>query len=229
MVQNLNKFLENTRDVERGNEKFELETDHLLQVNLDGTVWMKHGAMVAYTGQIKFEREKVLEHGLGKALKKAFTGEGASLTKAHGKGRLYLAELGKNISAFDLAGGAITVNGNDLLAFDETIKWDIKMMRKLAALASGGLFNVTLQGNGMVAITTHHDPVTLPVTPERPIYTDPNATVAWSADLQPNFKTDMSFRTFIGRSSGESYQMEFIGKGFVIIQPYEEVYYSGRQ
>ena len=53
--------------------------------------------------------------------------------------------------------------------------------------------------------------------------TDPNATVAWSGNLTPEFKTDTSFRTFIGRQSGESFQMKFEGDGFVVIQPYEEV------
>lgn len=36
-------------------------------------------------------------------------------------------------------------------------------------------------------------------------------------------RTDTSLRTFIGRGSGESFQMLFEGSGFVVIQPYEEV------
>lgn len=89
---------------------------------------------------------------------------------------------------------------------------------------SGGLFNVLLEGKGMVAITTHYDPLTLQVTKDRPVFTDPNATVAWSGNLQPDLRTDISLKTFVGRSSGESLQMAFTGEGFVVIQPYEEVY-----
>lgn len=37
------------------------------------------GSMVAYRGNIKFEREGVMEHGVGKMLKRAFTGEAARL------------------------------------------------------------------------------------------------------------------------------------------------------
>ena len=37
-------------------------------------------------------------------------------------------------------------------------------------------------------------------------------------------KTDISLKTFFGRGSGESFQMEFNGDGFVVIQPYEESY-----
>ena len=61
------------------------------------------------------------------------------------------------------------------------------------------------------------------VTSDRPITTDPNATVAWSAGVTPNFKTDVTLRTFVGRGSGESIQMEFQGDGFVVVQPFEEV------
>ena len=91
-------------------------------------------------------------------------------------------------------------------------------------MLQGGLFNIRLEGTGLIAITTHYDPVTLIVSPGSPITTDPNATVAWSGNLEPTFKKDISFKTFLGRGSGESIQMEFSGEGFVVIQPYEEVY-----
>lgn len=97
-------------------------------------------------------------------------------------------------------------------------------MRKVAGMMAGGLFNVRCEGTGMIAITTHYEPLTLRVTPGKPVITDPNATVAWSGNLQPEFQTDISLKTFIGRGSGESIQMRFEGDGFVIVQPYEEVY-----
>jgi len=79
----------------------------------------------------------------------------------------------------------------------------------------------------LIAITTHYDPLTLCVTPRQPVITDPNATVAWSGTLAPSFRTDISLKTFLGRGSGESIQMEFAGDGFVVVQPYEEVYAQG--
>ena len=220
----IDQFVESTGQKDLGEGKFELERDRLLEVNIDGRVWIKKGTMVAYNGDIKFTREGILEHGLGKLVKKAVTGEGLSLTKAEGKGKLYLADTGKKVTILELDGQSIYVNGNDLLAFEETIQWDIKMMKKVASFLSGGLFNVLLEGKGMVAITTHYDPLTLQVTKERPVFTDPNATVAWSGNLQPDLRTDISLKTLVGRSSGESLQMAFTGEGFVVIQPYEEVY-----
>jgi uncharacterized protein (AIM24 family) len=181
------------------------------------------GSMIAYRGDVKFTREGVLEHGLGKLLKKAVSGEGARLTKAAGKGKVYLADAGKKISIINLAGESIFVNGNDLLAFQDGMTWDITIMRRVTAMIAGGLFNVRLEGSGMIAITSHYEPLTLIVQPGSPVFTDPNATIAWSGGLAPEFRTDVSLKTFFGRGSGESIQMRFDGKGFVVVQPFEEL------
>ena len=225
----LDDFVSRTAEQDRGQGLFELENERLLEVNLDGLVWTKAGSMVAYVGQIKFTREGVLEHGVGKFLKRAVTGEGARLTKAEGRGKLYLADSGKKVSILQLAGQSLFVNGNDVLAFEPSLKWDITMMRRVTAVVSGGLFNVRFDGAGMLAVTTHYDPVTLRVRPGQPVFTDPNATIAWSGGLSPEFKTDVSLRTFLGRGSGESIQMVFNGDGFVVVQPYEELAFQRPQ
>ncbi|MCM3767031.1 AIM24 family protein [Neobacillus niacini] len=219
----MEEFIKQTEQKDKGEGFFELETPRLLEVNLDGLVWAKAGSMVAYHGKIKFEREGILEHGLGTAFKKALTGEGASLMKANGTGKLYLADEGKKIIILNLQNDSIYVNGNDLLAFEPGINWQIKLMKRITGIMAGGLFNVRCEGSGMIAITSHYEPLTLRVTPSQPVITDPNATVAWSGNLQPEFQTDISLKTFLGRGSGESIQMRFEGEGFVVVQPFEEV------
>jgi len=218
----LDEFIRATAQQDRGHGLFEKETERLLEVNLNGRVNTKMGSMVAYHGDIKFTREKALDQGMGSLLKKAFSGEGMSVTYADGQGKLYLADAGKKVSIIKLQGESIFVNGNDVLAFETTLTHKISMMKKVAAMLAGGLFNIRLEGSGMLAITSHYEPRTLIVEPGKPICTDPNATVAWSGSLTPKFKTDTSLRTFIGRGSGESFQMLFEGSGFVVIQPYEE-------
>lgn len=219
----IDEFISSTRQDETAAEYFQLENERMLEVNLNGEVWSKAGSMVAYVGNIRFEREGLLERGLGNLLKKAVSGEGASLMKASGQGRLYLADAGKTIRILRLENESVFVNGNDLLAFEPTLTWDVRMMKKLAALASGGLFNVLVQGTGLLAVASHFEPLTLLVRPGQPVRTDPNATILWSGNLQPEFRTDVSLKSFFGRASGESFQMEFNGDGFVVIQPYEEV------
>lgn len=220
----IHQFVQTTKQDESAREFFELETDRLLEVNLEGLVWAKAGSMISYEGNIKFEREGMLEHGLGKFVKKAFSGEGAQLMKANGSGRLYVADSGKKITILDLEGESIFINGNDLLAFQDGLDWDIKLMRRVAGMMAGGLFNIRLEGKGLVAFTSHYEPLTLLVTPERPVFTDPNATVAWSGNLEPDFVTDIQLKSLFGRGSGESVQMKFSGNGFVVVQPFEEVY-----
>ncbi|PQJ29179.1 AIM24 family protein [Rubritalea profundi] len=218
------EFVEATEQQDRGHGVFELETPRMLEVNLNGRMHTKLGSMVSYRGEVKFTREGILDQGVGSLLKKAISGEGMRLTYADGQGKVYLADAGKKISILNLDNEGIVVNGNDVLAFEPTLNHKISMMRKVAGMMAGGLFNVAFNGSGLLAITSHYEPVTLRVTPGCPVFTDPNATVAWSAGLSPNIKTDVSLKTFFGRASGESLQMIFEGEGFVVIQPYKEIY-----
>lgn len=221
--QSIAAFVAATAQRDERRAKFELESPSLLEVNLDGRVWAKAGSMIGYVGQMKFTRESLLEHGLDKAMKKLFTGEGASLMKAEGRGRLYLADSGKKVRLLRLDGDTLFVNGNDLLALEDGVQWDITMMKSVSSMLAAGLFNVRVSGRGVVALMTHYDPLTLLVKPGQPVFTDPNATVAWSGSLNPEIVTDISLKTFLGRGSGESIQMKFEGEGWVVLQPYEEV------
>ncbi|MFC5051605.1 AIM24 family protein [Rubritalea spongiae] len=220
----LSEFVAATEQKDRGEGVFELETPRMLEINLNGRINTKLGSMVSYRGSVKFTREGILDQGVGNLLKKAVSGEGMRLTYAEGQGQVYLADAGKKISILHLENQGIVVNGNDVLAFESSLKHKISMMKKVAGLAQGGLFNVTFNGSGLLAITSHYEPVTLRVTPGSPVFTDPNATIAWSDSLSPNIKTDVSLKSFFGRASGETFQMAFEGDGFVVIQPYEEIY-----
>ena len=216
------EFIHKTAERDETRETFELESAHMLEVKLDGLVWAKAGAMIAYTGQVKFKREGMLDRGVGGLLKKALTGEGMTLMKAEGRGRVYLADKGKKIQILHLNNETICVNGNDVLALESSLEYDIKMIRSFGAAAAGGLFNVRISGIGHVAMTTHYEPMTLAVKLGAPVFTDPNATVAWSGNLSPSIHTDVSLGTLFGRGSGEGFQLKFEGDGWVVMQPYEE-------
>lgn len=221
----LDTFIKTSEQKDTDQGTFELESERMLEINLNnGMVWTKLGAMVAYRGNLKFTREGILEQGIGNLLKKMVSSEGARLTKVQGTGKLYVADYGKKITILQLQQQGITVNANDILAFEPTLTNKIIMMRRIAGMMAGGLFNVQISGTGLLAITTHFEPLTLIVKPGSPVCTDPNATVAWSSNLSPNFKTDISLKTFFGRGSGETFQMQFEGNGFVVVQPYEEFY-----
>ena len=60
----LTNFIDRTKNQDRGEGLFELETDRMLEINLDGSIWTKMGSMVAYNGNIKFTREGILSQGM---------------------------------------------------------------------------------------------------------------------------------------------------------------------
>jgi uncharacterized protein (AIM24 family) len=197
---------------------FQKENNRLLNVPVDGTVMVKAGSMIGYTGELTFTGKSSAEGGLTGFVKEAMTSEGTPVMEAEGSGRLYVADRGKKVQILDLdAEESISVNGNDVLAFESGVDYEIDTIGSLSEAAAGGLTNVYLTGPGQVAISTHGDP--LVVTP--PVVTDPDATVAWSTNLSPSFKTNKTIE--IGQQSGETIQMEFTApEGFVVIQPHEE-------
>lgn len=225
----LTEFAHQTSQKDATNDAFELESPNMLEVRLDGRVWTKIGTMIAYYGDVQFKREGAFENGLGHFLKKAISSEGTALTKAEGQGRLYLADNAKRITILRLNGDSIIVNGNDVLAFESTIKHEITMMKKISGMMSGGLFNVKLSGTGLIAFTSHGPPMTLIVSPSHPLTCDPNATVAWSAGLKTELKSAVTLKTLIGRGTGETFQQRFSGEGIVVVQPYEEVIHPGKR
>jgi uncharacterized protein (AIM24 family) len=224
-IKSLKDFIAASEQKDASAEAFELESSHLLEVKLNGRVWAKAGSMVAYQGAVNFVRQGIMEQGLGNLLKKAISGEGMQLMKMEGNGRVYVADAGKKITLLRLAGESIFVNGNDVLAFEDGVQSRITMMKRMAGMLSGGLFNMKLSGNGVVAITSHYEPLTLRVgAGSGAVFTDPNATVAWSGGLSPEIVTNISLGSLLGRGSGESIQLKFQGEGWVVVQPYEEIY-----
>lgn len=224
MTNTLRDFL-NESSFHASQDKFSLVNNKTLLVQVNGLLWARAGSMVAREGELKFVRESLLEHGFGKLMKRAFTGEGVPLMKVTGNGDILLADQGKQIHIIKLANEEFVVNGSNILTFENGIEWDVKLMKKVAGIAAGGLFNIHLTGSGHIAITSHGKPIALEVTPNRPIYTDPNATIAWTGNLSPELHTDLQLKSFFGRGSGESFQMKFSTDthGIVIVQPYEEV------
>ena len=223
-ARSISEFVNSTAQRDLGQGVFELESPRILELNLNGKMSTKMGSMIAYLGDIKFTREGVLDQGIGSLLKKAVSGEGMRISYAEGQGKVYLADAGKKIILLKMENDSIVVNGNDVLAFEPSIDHKITMMKKVVGMMAGGLFNVRFDGSGLLAITSHFEPITLRVTPDQPVMTDPNATICWSGSLDPKLKVDATFKSFIGRGSGESLQMLFEGDGFVVVQPYEEVY-----
>jgi uncharacterized protein (AIM24 family) len=200
-------------------QPFALQNSKLLKVSLrQVTIQAKAGSMVAYQGDVAFEHAG--SGGMSRMLKKAVSGEGTKLMKMSGTGEVFLADTAQDIHLLYLENDAITVNGQNLLAFDSGIDWDIKRVEGASGMMGGGLFNTALQGSGWVAIISDGPPVLLN-TGDAPTFADPQAAITWASSLQTGIKTDIKMKNFIGRGSGESVQMSFSGSGWVLVQPSE--------
>jgi uncharacterized protein (AIM24 family) len=201
-----------------GGDGFQLENGKLLDIHVDGTVMTKAGSMVAYTGEITFTGKSSAEGGITGFVKEKVTSEGTPIMEAEGNGNLYVADQGKKIQLMELGDGvSISVNGDDVLAFESTVDYEIGTVGSISGAMAGGLTNVYLTGPGHVAITTHGEPIVL----SPPVKTDPSATVAWTGNLSPSVSKNKTIE--IGQQSGETMQMEFTGQqGSVVVQPYEE-------
>ena len=52
-------------------------------------------------------------------------------------------------------------------------------------------------------------------------FADPQAAITWTEGVVSTVKTDVNMKTFIGKGSGETIQLSFSGKGWLLIQPSE--------
>jgi uncharacterized protein (AIM24 family) len=206
-------------EVETG-QAFTLQNSKLLKIELNQvTVQAKLGSMVAYQGDVTFEHAG--SGGMGRLVKKALTGEGASLMKISGTGEVFVADTAQDIHLIYLENDFITVNGPNLLAFDAGIEWDIKRLQGGGAGAlAGGLYNMELRGTGWVAILSDGPPVLLDVG-KAPTFADAQAAITWSQGVTCALRTDLKLKNLIGRGSGESIQLAFQGQGWVLVQPSE--------
>jgi uncharacterized protein (AIM24 family) len=210
--------LDRYREVETG-EAFTLQGPRLLKVELSETsVMAKNGSMVAYQGDVHFEHKG---GGLGRLLKKAATGEQLRLMEASGTGELFLANQAMLVHVLRLQDDSVTVNGENTLAFETGIDWDVTRVKGgTAGVLAGGLFNVHLRGTGLVALVSDGEPVRLNVA-EAPTFADPQAAIAWSGGVQTSLRTDVQAKSLIGLGSGESFQLGLSGQGWVLVQPSE--------
>ena len=203
----------------KSEQPFALQNSKLLKVSLNQvSIQARAGSMVAYQGEVLFEHAG--SGGLSRMVKKAMTGEGTPLMKMTGTGEVFLAHTAQEIHLLYLENDAITVNGENLLAFDAGIDWDIRRVEGVSGMMGGGLFNMALTGTGWVAIVSDGPPVLLN-TAEAPTFADPQAAITWASSVQTGIKTDIKLKNFIGKGSGESVQMSFSGPGWVLVQPSE--------
>jgi uncharacterized protein (AIM24 family) len=218
-----NLFAPENQEQESAQPGLRLQNGKMLKVELNGECLARQGSMVAFQGQVHFEA--LGAGGIGGFIKQQLTGEGVPLMKMSGRGDVFLADAASDVHLIDLEGphDALTINGKNVLAFEPTLSYDIQMVQGAGMVSGAGLFNCVFSGQGRLAITAKGAPVVLNV--DQPTYADPQAAIAWSAGLQTGIHRadQLGLGTLIGRTTGEALTLGFSGRGFVIVQPSEEV------
>ncbi|MFI5754830.1 AIM24 family protein [Streptomyces sp. NPDC051569] len=185
---------------------------------VNGEMHARQGSMIAFRGNLQFERKG---QGIGGLIKRAVTGEGLPLMAVRGQGEAWFAHEAANCFIIDLEpGDALTINGRNVLCFDPTLSYEIKTV-KGAGMAGGGLFNSLFTGFGKLAVICEGDPIVIPVTPQAPVCVDTDAVVGWSAQLATSLRRSQSVGSMIRGGSGEAVQLMLQGDGFVIVRPSE--------
>lgn len=202
--------------------RFRTNTDRLLEVTLqDEKVLAIAGAMVAYTGNVKFEKSLLGGEGIFGAIKRKVTSEGMQVMQAAGTGTVFFAQNAAEITVIPMSGEKLTIESSSLLCYDTTLKTGTSFAGLRGAVSGQGLFSTTVEGSGSIAVISKGNLIMLEVTPSNPLRVDPDAFVGFKGDIKQEFVFDVNWRTMVGQSSGESYQHKFTGNGVVFIQPAE--------
>lgn len=208
------------------NERFVLQSHHMLKATLGQASGMtefyaRRGAMVAYQGGANFDGNW---EGWGSQWRRYFSGgEGLNLMKVSGSGTVFLANQAQDVHILDLEGDGLSIDGKNVLAFDSGLQWGIVRIDSQVEIAGAGSYQVELTGRGKVAVTTTGAPLVMRVDPSNYYFADADAVIAWSSSLQVSMQAAVtSSSVWKPRgNTGESWQMQFSGEGYALIQPAE--------
>ena len=194
------------------------ENSKCIRYAVHGEMLARQGAMVAYRGNLQFERKG---QGVGGMLKRAVTGEGLPLMAVRGQGEAWFAHEAQNCFIVDVEpGDEFTVNGRNVLCFDASLAYRIATV-KGAGIAGGGLFNSVFTGHGRLGLVCEGNPLVIPVSPEFPVYVDTDAVVGWTAGLATSLHRSQSIGSMLRGGSGEAVQLVLQGSGYVVVRPSE--------
>ena len=183
------------------------------------------GAMQWTVGNVKANTGiKGMGDLFGKALRGSVTGESAIKPEYAGTGTLVLEPTYKHLILIDLAdwNGSIVLDDGLFLACEATLKHKAVMRSNFSSAAAGGegLFNLGIQGRGIVAIESLCPKEELiEITLENDVLkVDGNMAIAWSGSLE--FTVERSGKSLIGSAaSGEGLVNVYRGTGKVLLAP----------
>lgn len=154
-------------------ERFRLLENSLLEIEVDGKVFIKPGTVSSYLGPLTFW------------VKERRAGGHPSLAIVTGKGRVLLKDRGHEVTFLQVEDSQY-VEPSHLLACEESLS---PRFVEVAAGDTRAEF-VLLEGKGLVALSVAGRPLGLVVTPDMPLTLPAATLVTWSGRVQPEPVTD---------------------------------------
>ena len=216
---------------------YEKVNSKVVKVSLGPPVLARRGAMLGYTGDVRFVPHGVPGGagrgglgGLAGGLARRMAGEHEATMEATGQGEVWYGFRGSHITVVDIAPGqTMLVEADRLLCHDSTLQASTSfigqggMRAAVTGMVSGqGLFTTQLSGSGSAVILSHGETFSLPVDGSRQVAVDPQAYVAALGQVNVEVSAKVGWREAVGKGSGEAIQLRCTGHGTVFVQASEE-------
>ena len=214
----MNEYFMSKMGVRRRQVVIDIDKDHSAIIQAGAMQWM--GGNVRATSGIKG-----IGDFLGKAIKGAVTKETTVKPEYVGEGCLVLEPTYKYIILADVGkwgSAGMTIEDGMFLACDANVKSNVVARKNLssAVLGGEGLFNLSLQGNGVAALESNvpEDELIEVILENDELKIDGNLAVCWSSNLE--FTVERSTKTLVGSAvSGEGLVNVYRGTGRVLMCP----------
>ena len=214
----MNEYFMSKMNVRRRQVVIDIDKDHSAIIQAGAMQWI--GGNVRATSGIKG-----IGDFLGKAIKGAVTKETTVKPEYVGEGCLVLEPTYKYIILADVGkwgSAGMTIEDGMFLACDANVKSNVVARKNLssAVLGGEGLFNLSLQGNGVAALESNvpEDELIEVILENDELKIDGNLAVCWSSNLE--FTVERSTKTLVGSAvSGEGLVNVYRGTGRVLMCP----------
>jgi uncharacterized protein (AIM24 family) len=214
----IDEYFMSKMNVRRRQVVIELDKEHSAVIQSGGMQWM--GGNVQATTGVKGIGDLV-----GKAIKGAMTKESAVKPEYVGEGFLVLEPTYKYIILVDVSewgAAGMSIEDGMFLACDANVKSKVVTRKSVSSVVLGGegFFNLSLQGNGVVALESNvpEDELIEIELENDELKIDGNLALCWSSSLE--FTVERSTKTLIGSAvSGEGLVNVYRGTGKVLMSP----------
>lgn len=214
----MNEYFMSRMGVRRRQVVIDIDKDHSAIIQAGAMQWM--GGNVQATSGVKGIGDL-----LGKAIKGAVTKETTVKPEYVGEGCLVLEPTYKYIILADIGKwgpAGMTIEDGMFLACDANVNSKVVARKNLssAVLGGEGIFNLSLQGNGIAALESNvpEDELIEVILENDELKIDGNLAVCWSSNLE--FTVERSTKTLVGSAvSGEGLVNVYRGTGRVLMCP----------